>query len=176
MSKAKKWDMWVIISISLLGIYILFMLYPMIKLLVNSVRDEKTGALTLRYFERFFDKDQSQSFLFSLGLREELELVGLTGFDVSGKLCMRGDERINGIFGLLGRGLGGVGSDQGAFGLPFEVLDLSLDGIEIGLSCFTVGSGRREPTDRFVRHRRHGVSEHKPGREIVWAGRTERDG
>ena len=55
MTKAKKWDMWTIISISLLGVYILFMLYPMLKLLVNSVRDESTGALTGRYFEQFFD-------------------------------------------------------------------------------------------------------------------------
>ena len=55
MTKAKKWDMWTIISISLLGVYILFMLYPMLKLLVNSVRDESTGALTGRYFEQFCD-------------------------------------------------------------------------------------------------------------------------
>ena len=55
MRKAKKWDMWMLISLGLLGIYILFMLFPMIKLLVNSVRDEDTGALTLRYFQRFFD-------------------------------------------------------------------------------------------------------------------------
>ena len=62
MSKAKKWDMWVLISIGLLGAYILFMLYPMIKLLVNSVRDEETGALTLRYFQRFFDKDHGYAY------------------------------------------------------------------------------------------------------------------
>ena len=62
MTKAKKWDMWAIISISLLGLYILFMLYPMLKLLVNSVRDEKTGELTLRYFQQFFDKDHGYAY------------------------------------------------------------------------------------------------------------------
>ena len=62
MAKTKKWDMWVIISIILLGTYILFMLYPMIKLLINSVRDESTGAFTLRYFERFFDKDHGYAY------------------------------------------------------------------------------------------------------------------
>ena len=62
MTKAKKWDMWAIISISLLGLYILFMLYPMLKLLVNSVRDEKTGELTLKYFQQFFDKDHGYAY------------------------------------------------------------------------------------------------------------------
>ena len=61
MVKTRKWDMWVIISISLMGLYILFMLYPMIKLLMNSVLDENTNHFTLRYFQRFFDPGQIQS-------------------------------------------------------------------------------------------------------------------
>lgn len=62
MTKAKKWDMWVIISIVLLALYILFMLYPMFKLLSNSILDEETGAFTLRYFNRFFDKDHGYAY------------------------------------------------------------------------------------------------------------------
>ena len=62
MTKSKKWDMWTIISISLLGLYILFMLYPMVKLLVNSVRDETTGAFTMRYFEQFFDPNHGYAY------------------------------------------------------------------------------------------------------------------
>ena len=33
MMKAKKWDMWMVISVALLCLYILFMLYPMFRLL-----------------------------------------------------------------------------------------------------------------------------------------------
>ena len=62
MTRKRKWDMWVIISLGLLGLYILFMLYPMFKLLINSVRDETTGAFTLRYFERFFDPDHGYAY------------------------------------------------------------------------------------------------------------------
>ena len=62
MSKAKKWDMWVIISLSLLALYILFMLYPMIKLLMNSAIDEDTGHLTLRYFQKFFDPEHGYGY------------------------------------------------------------------------------------------------------------------
>ncbi len=62
MRKVKKWDMWVIISISLLILYILFMLYPMIKLLMNSVLDENTNSFTLRYFERFFDPERGYAY------------------------------------------------------------------------------------------------------------------
>ena len=62
MMKAKKWDMWMVISIVLLCLYILFMLYPMFRLLSNSILDEETGAFTLRYFQRFFDKDHGYAY------------------------------------------------------------------------------------------------------------------
>ncbi len=62
MVKTRKWDMWVIISISLMGLYILFMLYPMIKLLMNSVLDENTNHFTLRYFQRFFDPEHGYAY------------------------------------------------------------------------------------------------------------------
>ena len=62
MVKTRTWDMWVIISISLMGLYILFMLYPMIKLLMNSVLDENTNHFTLRYFQRFFDPEHGYAY------------------------------------------------------------------------------------------------------------------
>ena len=72
MNKAKKWDMWVIISIALLGIYILFMLYPMIKLLVNSVRDEDTG-------EEFAAENGSAEIAFSHPREAKLFWISLKG-------------------------------------------------------------------------------------------------
>lgn len=54
MMKKKKWDMWVIVSLILLGVYCLFMLYPLLKMLMQSVQDEESGAFTLKYFARFF--------------------------------------------------------------------------------------------------------------------------
>ena len=52
--KKKKWDMWVIVSLILMGVYCLFMVYPLLKMLMQSVQDEETGAFTLKYFARFF--------------------------------------------------------------------------------------------------------------------------
>ncbi len=73
MAKAKKWDMWMGISVALLGLYILFMLYPMFRLLINSVLDEETGGLTLRYFQRFFDRDHG--YAYTLITRVEIVFV-----------------------------------------------------------------------------------------------------
>lgn len=46
--------MWVIVSLILMGVYCLFMVYPLLKMLMQSVQDEETGAFTLKYFARFF--------------------------------------------------------------------------------------------------------------------------
>ncbi len=46
--------MWLGISIGILLLYCLFMLYPILKMLVLSIFDSDTGALTLRYFKQFF--------------------------------------------------------------------------------------------------------------------------
>ncbi|MBQ4551511.1 MAG: iron ABC transporter permease, partial [Clostridia bacterium] len=53
--KKKKWDIWLVASMIMLGIYCLFMLYPLLKMLIQSVRDENTGAFTLQYFIKFFN-------------------------------------------------------------------------------------------------------------------------
>jgi len=55
MSRKKKWDLWLVVSLVIMGVYCLFMMYPLLKMLLQSVRDEDTGALTLRYFTKFFN-------------------------------------------------------------------------------------------------------------------------
>lgn len=57
----KKWDIWVIVSVSIFGLYCLFMLYPILKMFVQSVFDNDTNAFTLKYFGQFF----SDSYYFS---------------------------------------------------------------------------------------------------------------
>lgn len=54
MKKTKRIDMWIIVSLVILALYLLFMLYPVLKVTVQSVLDNETGALTLRYFKQFF--------------------------------------------------------------------------------------------------------------------------
>ena len=54
MQKHRKFDMWVIVSLALTVVYCLFMVYPLLKMLMQSVQDEATGVLTLKYFARFF--------------------------------------------------------------------------------------------------------------------------
>ncbi len=54
MAKKKRFDMWFWISIGLLCLIGLFILYPMIRLLGQSVVDNSTGGFTLAYFQRFF--------------------------------------------------------------------------------------------------------------------------
>lgn len=52
--KKKKLDFWIVASLVLLGLYLLFMVYPLLKIFTQSVTDEKDGHLTLRYFIKFF--------------------------------------------------------------------------------------------------------------------------
>lgn len=55
MKKTKKIDLWVVVSLTILVSYLLFLIYPMFTLLRQSVLD-KTGNFTLDYFAKFFGK------------------------------------------------------------------------------------------------------------------------
>ncbi len=55
MKKTKKLDMWVMVSIAILCAYLLFLIYPMLNLLRQSVLT-KAGEFTMEYFQRFFGK------------------------------------------------------------------------------------------------------------------------
>lgn len=52
--KKRKIDFWMMASLVLLGLYLLFMVYPLLRIAIQSVTDENDGHLTLRYFIKFF--------------------------------------------------------------------------------------------------------------------------
>ena len=54
MKKKQKIDMWMGISLGILLLYIVFMLYPLLKILVQSVLDNEQGTFTMQYFKQFF--------------------------------------------------------------------------------------------------------------------------
>ena len=53
--KAKKFELWTLISVLLLGTFILFLVYPMFGLLKQSVVTPE-GEFTLQEFAKFFSK------------------------------------------------------------------------------------------------------------------------
>ena len=55
MKKTKKLDMWTVLSFVILLCYAVFLLYPMLNLLRQSVVTTD-GAFTMEYFQKFFGK------------------------------------------------------------------------------------------------------------------------
>lgn len=55
MSK-RKLDVWFVITLVILGLYVLFMFFPLFSLFKSAVVDSETGKLTLSYFQKFFSK------------------------------------------------------------------------------------------------------------------------
>ncbi len=51
-SRRKRADVWMLLSLVILGLYALFLIYPLIRLLLESV--SKDGRFTLEYFAKFF--------------------------------------------------------------------------------------------------------------------------
>lgn len=51
---AKKIDLWKAVSIGVLILYVIFMLYPLAKILIQSFQNNDTGSFTLQYFQKFF--------------------------------------------------------------------------------------------------------------------------
>lgn len=54
MNRKVKFDLWTIISIGILGLYAIFLIFPMTNLISQAVRDKETGRFTLDYFVEFF--------------------------------------------------------------------------------------------------------------------------
>ena len=52
----KKYDVWSFVTLLLLGLYGLFLIYPLFNLFGQSVIDKSTGSFTLSYFYKFFSK------------------------------------------------------------------------------------------------------------------------
>ena len=53
MGAKRRFDMWTVVSLTLLGLFALFLLYPLWGLLRQSVLNAQ-GEFTLEYFQRFF--------------------------------------------------------------------------------------------------------------------------
>ncbi len=54
MNRKPKFDLWTIVMFGLLGLYGVFLIYPLMNLLAQAVIDKETGAFTLAYFVEFF--------------------------------------------------------------------------------------------------------------------------
>ncbi|MBL7006979.1 MAG: iron ABC transporter permease [Spirochaetia bacterium] len=52
----KKLDVWSLVTLLILGLYGLFLIYPLVNLFGQSVIDKSTGKFTLSYFYKFFSK------------------------------------------------------------------------------------------------------------------------
>ncbi|MDO4755750.1 MAG: iron ABC transporter permease [Parabacteroides sp.] len=59
----KKWDIWKIISLSVLGLYALFLLYPLFELLKQSV--VVNGEYSIAQFVKFFSREYYYSTIFN---------------------------------------------------------------------------------------------------------------
>ncbi len=49
-------DIWGLITLGAIGLYLLFLIYPMANMILQSVINEETGEYTLEYFIKFFSK------------------------------------------------------------------------------------------------------------------------
>ena len=57
MNKAKmKWDFWSVVTLVIMGIFALFLVYPLLSLFASGFKDTETGAFTLANFAKFFQK------------------------------------------------------------------------------------------------------------------------
>ncbi len=65
MKRKKGFDFWVIASFAILALYLLFMVYPLFKIMGKSVIDPKTGTFTLNNFIKFFSQPYYSSTLFN---------------------------------------------------------------------------------------------------------------
>lgn len=54
--KKRKIDVWGYTTLLIIGLYGLFLIYPLVKILAQSVVDRETGNFTLQYFMKFFGK------------------------------------------------------------------------------------------------------------------------
>ncbi len=52
----RKYDVWSFVTLLLLGLYGLFLIYPLFNLFGQSIVDKSTGEFTLAYFHKFFSK------------------------------------------------------------------------------------------------------------------------
>ena len=56
LKRRRQFDQWTVITLGIILVYIVFMIYPVLSLLLASLRDAETGALSLKHFQKFFSK------------------------------------------------------------------------------------------------------------------------
>ena len=54
MIRKAKIDLWTFLGLGILGLYAIFLIFPMTNLITQAVKDKETGQLTLAYFIKFF--------------------------------------------------------------------------------------------------------------------------
>ena len=54
MESKSKYDLWTVIALVIIGLYGIFLVFPLINLMFQAVIDEDTGRFTLAYFLKFF--------------------------------------------------------------------------------------------------------------------------
>jgi iron(III) transport system permease protein len=52
----KRLDVWSLVTLLVLGLYAVFLIYPLFNLLIQAVVNKETGKFTLAYFIKFFSK------------------------------------------------------------------------------------------------------------------------
>ncbi len=96
----KKYDIWSLVTLSVLGLYAIFLIYPLFNLLSQAVVDKDTGTFTLAYFVKFFGKPYYfntllNSFKVTFGVTILTILLGMplayifTRFEIFGKSFLR---------------------------------------------------------------------------------------
>ena len=77
MGNKKKFDMWTVLSFTVLGLFVLFLLYPLWGLLRQAVVSPK-GQVTFEYFTRFFEyRYYSSTIINSLKVSSAITIVTL---------------------------------------------------------------------------------------------------
>ena len=56
MTKKLKWDFWTIITVFIIGLFLLFLIYPLLSLFLSGFMDSGTDAWTLENYTKFFSR------------------------------------------------------------------------------------------------------------------------
>ena len=54
MTKKLKWDFWTIITVFIIGLFLLFLIYPLLSLFLSGFKDSGTDAWNLENYTKFF--------------------------------------------------------------------------------------------------------------------------
>ncbi len=54
MNRKARFDLWTLVTLGLVGLYGIFLVYPMVNMMAQALIDKETGQFTLGYFIKFF--------------------------------------------------------------------------------------------------------------------------